>query len=271
MKLRSAAAALFVAAISIGAHSATAATPPLTAQKYADFDSYVLALSWQSGFCQSMSERYRKIPTECRHQSVPRDKTQLLTVHGLWPGLPASVASRGVDEKRWMRFGCATRPVPNFPEARGQKCSLPAANLSNNIAQQLGKVMPAAGGGSCLERYEYAKHGACFGFDPNAWFGTMVRLNQEVRQSLLGAFLAEHYGKTVTRKDLNNAVAQSWGKENVKAVRLSCHGNPSYLTEVQLVLKSANINQPLDKDSFVPQPRPGNCPARFQLDAVGLK
>lgn len=104
------------------------------------------------------------------------------------------------------------------------------------------------------ERYEYAKHGACFGFDPDAYFGTMVRLNNEVKNSEVGKFTAENYGKTVSRNAFDAVVAKSWGKENVKAVKLSCHGNPAYLTEIQLSLKADNINQTLSAQSFLPQP-----------------
>ncbi len=63
-----------------------------------------------------------------------------------------------------------------------------------------------------LERYEYAKHGACFGFDPDAYFGTMVRLNQEIKESEAGKFLADNYGNTVSRRDFDAAFAKSWGK-----------------------------------------------------------
>ena len=83
----------------------------LQAKQYADFDSYVLALSWQTGFCQSQHERNRQEPDECRLQKESADKADFLTVHGLWPSLPKSIAARGVDNRRWMRFGCATRPI----------------------------------------------------------------------------------------------------------------------------------------------------------------
>lgn len=82
----------------------------LQAKQYADFDRYVLALSWQTGFCQSQHERNRQEPDECRLQKEIADKADFLTVHGLWPSLPKSIAARGVDNRRWMRFGCATRP-----------------------------------------------------------------------------------------------------------------------------------------------------------------
>lgn len=248
----------------------TATANELQATQYGDFDRYVLALSWQTGFCQSQHDRNHREPDECRLQKETANKVDFLTVHGLWPGLPKSVAARGVDERRWMRFGCATRPIPNQPEARAsRKCSAPETGLSLETAAKLSDVMPGAGGRSCLERYEYAKHGACFGFDPDAYFGTMVRLNKEIKASELGAFLGENYGKSVSRRAFDAAVAQRWGKEAVKAVKLSCHGNPAYLTEIQFSLKASAINAPLSADSFAPQPHPGNCGKQFVIDKVG--
>ena len=129
--------------------------------------------------------------------------------------------------------------------------------------------MPGARGRSCLERYEYAKHGACFGFDPDAYFGTMVRLNQEIKESEAGKFLADNYGKTVSRRDFDAAFAKSWGKENVKAVKLTCQGNPAYLTEIQISIKADAINAPLSANSFLPQPHPGNCGKTFVIDKAG--
>ncbi|WMY73311.1 ribonuclease I [Buttiauxella selenatireducens] len=242
----------------------------LQPKQYGDFDRYVLALSWQTGFCQSMHERNRDEPAECKTQQEQNDKRAFLTVHGLWPGLPKSVASRGVDEKRWMRYGCSTRPVPNMAEVRGsQKCQAPAPELSPDIASKLAGVMPGAGGKSCLERYEFAKHGACFGFNPNAYFGTMVRLNSEFKQSAFGTFLAENYGNVVTRKAFNKALEKSWGTEAVKAVKLTCNGNPAYLTEMQISLDAGKINGPLNESAFAAQKNPGNCAKQFRLDAVG--
>lgn len=58
--------------------------------------------------------------------------------------------------------------------------------LSPDIAAAQ-EVMPGAGN-SCLERYEYAKHGACFGFDPNAYFGTMIRLDKAIKTAHWGSF-----------------------------------------------------------------------------------
>lgn len=124
---------LCVAAIQLS--SAYAA--PLQPEQYGDFDRYVLALSWQTGFCQSLHDRGRSEPDECRLQKEPANKADYLTVHGLWPALPKSIAVRGVDDRRWMRYGCATRPVPNMPEARAsQKCAAAETGLSLEVANK---------------------------------------------------------------------------------------------------------------------------------------
>ena len=41
----------------------------LQAKQYGDFDRYVLALSWQTGFCQSQHDRNRNERDECRLQT----------------------------------------------------------------------------------------------------------------------------------------------------------------------------------------------------------
>jgi len=248
----------------------SASAAPLQPKQYGDFKSYVLALSWQTGFCQSQHENGRNEPDECRLQKETQQKVNYLTVHGLWPSLPKSIAARGVDEKRWMRFGCATRPVPNMPEAKAsRKCAAAETGLSLEMANRLNEVMPGAGGTSCLERYEYAKHGVCFGFDPDDYFGTMVRMNREIKQSALGRFLADNYGKTVSRKGFDAAAVTAFGPQGAKAIKLTCSGNPAWLTEVQIAVKAQAINAPLTADSLLPQPHPGNCGNRFLIDKVG--
>ena len=97
----------------------------------------------------------------------------------------------------------------------------------------------------------------------------MVRLNGEIKRSPVGDFLAKHYGQTVSRADLDAAVARAWGPQSVKAFKLTCNGNPAYLTEMQISLNAATINAPLATSAFLPQPHPGNCGAQFILDKVG--
>ncbi|STV53566.1 ribonuclease I [Klebsiella pneumoniae subsp. ozaenae] len=65
------------AAIALVLTATQAGAEPLTATRYADFDRYVLALSWQTGFCQSMYDRNRNEPEECRLQQDTANKARL--------------------------------------------------------------------------------------------------------------------------------------------------------------------------------------------------
>lgn len=80
----------------------------------------------------------------------------------------------------------------------------------------------------------------------------MVRLNGEIKRSPVGDFLAKHYGQTVSRADFDAAVARAWGPQSVKAFKLTCNGNPAYLTEMQISLNAATINAPLATSAFLP-------------------
>ncbi len=97
----------------------------------------------------------------------------------------------------------------------------------------------------------------------------MIRLDKAIKDSALGQFLADNYGKTVSRAEFDSVVAQTWGQDNVKAVKVNCHGNPAYLTEIQFSLKASMINAPLSSASFQPQPHPGNCGKQFIIDKAG--
>jgi len=97
----------------------------------------------------------------------------------------------------------------------------------------------------------------------------MVRMASEIKQSALGKFIAANYGERVSRSDFDAAFARTYGVDSVKAVKLTCNGNPAYLTEVQITLKESAINAPLSATSFIAQPHPGNCGKQFVLDEVG--
>jgi ribonuclease I len=130
--------------------SALAAFTPPWFPQYGDFDRYVLALSWQTGFCQSQHDRNRKEPLECQQPKEAANKADYLTVHGLWPGLPglpplaASIITAGC-------VLVARRGLFNMPEAKaGKKCAAEETGLSLEVANKLNQVMPGSGGKPAL-------------------------------------------------------------------------------------------------------------------------
>lgn len=235
-----------------------------------DYDQYVLALSWQPGFCQSMHDAGGALPAECAAEPDLPDRSAYLTLHGLWPSLPRSLEGR-VAEKSWQREGCRAAD-PSLPAADADhKCELPAVPLSPAARAGLAAVMPGEGGGSCLERYEFAKHGMCFGFEPDAYFGKAAELDRAVRGGALGRFLAQNYGRRVTLNQLLGALTPLFGPEAAERVEVLCQGvgDAAYLTEIRIPLKREAVNAPLSPAALGEASPRRKC-AVFVIDPRGF-
>ncbi|STV53583.1 ribonuclease I [Klebsiella pneumoniae subsp. ozaenae] len=92
---------------------------------------------------------------------------------------------------------------------------------------------------------------------PTATLAPWWRLNGEIKRSPVGDFLAKHYGQTVSRADFDAAVARAWGPQSVKAFKLTCNGNPAYLTEMQISLKRRDHQRPAGHFRFSAPASPG--------------
>ena len=241
----------------------------LAPQANGDFDTYVLALSWQTGFCQMQNDA-GKHPTECQNQQSSAAPLSFLTIHGMWPSLPTSVAKKGINEKRWRNQGCA---AIGYPDASADnKCGAADVPMSPEFKKDLLNYMPGSNSSSCLQKYEYAKHGVCFAFPPEDYFGTMIRLDSEIRTSPIGAFITENYGKSVEKTAFMQAIEKAYGAAAKGAVKLSCasHNGQQYLTEMQIALKADHINKSLSEASFTAASGSSGCEQSFVLDAVGF-
>ncbi|ASQ44748.1 ribonuclease T2 family protein [Legionella clemsonensis] len=167
-------------------------------------DSYVLALSWQPGFCQTYG--YEAGKPECF--KLPADSYQAthLVLHGLWPNQQICGESYGF---------CGV-------EAKKHHCDYPAISLSKEVSQDLQQFMPSYAAGSCLERHEWNKHGSCQVLSSDAYFALAIRLNREANQTSLGQFLHEHVGETVKREQLRTMVRESFGENAAYKIFLGC-------------------------------------------------
>ncbi|WP_232831387.1 ribonuclease T2 [Pseudogemmobacter bohemicus] len=116
--------------------AATAALSPARAEgeKAGDFDYYVMALSWSSGWCEAEGDA-RQDP-QC---DIGRGLTFVL--HGLWPQY----------EKGWPSY---CRTAERDP-ARGESAAM---------ADVMG------GAGSAF--YQWKKHGRCSGLAPRVYYAT---------------------------------------------------------------------------------------------------
>jgi len=103
----------------------------------ADFDYYLLTLSWAPEFCATNSQR--RSSSECDPK-----KHYGFVVHGLWP--------------------------QNNTGAYPHDCG-PAQPVSQAIVQQMMAIMPDSG----LIQHEWAKHGTCSGLSAQDYFESIQR------------------------------------------------------------------------------------------------
>jgi ribonuclease T2 len=106
----------------------------------ADFDFYVLSLSWSPSYCAAEGDDAD--PAEC---SKPRG----FVVHGLWPQFEGG-----------------------YPEF----CARTAQGPSREAIGALADIMPGAG----LIRYQWNKHGSCTGLSGEAYLATLRRAYESI-------------------------------------------------------------------------------------------
>ncbi|MEJ0085771.1 MAG: hypothetical protein WDO72_08820 [Pseudomonadota bacterium] len=116
----------------------------------ADFDFYLLTMSWHPAFC---SDGHENKP-ECRvRQPHP------LAIHGLWP----------------EKLDAGAYP---------HDCQAPGLDLAPALAHELEEYMP--GMESNLHEHEWRKHGGCTGLDDDAYFEQTLDGARHLDAALLG-------------------------------------------------------------------------------------
>lgn len=215
------------------------------------FDSNLLALSWQSSFCELYGQR----KAECRALSHTPQASQWrqFTLHGLWP-------NRQQCGTRYGYCGAVKQSPKDF-------CDYPAIALTSAVRQQLDTVMPSARYGSCLERHEWWKHGICRNQDPNEYFAIAIQLTQALNASAWAQdFIQQHIGKQVTKKELKQEFDKSFGQGAQQKLSLVCA--KGLLSEIRLSLPqdlnpAESLAEMLGKAKRAPK---DSCPERFTLD-----
>lgn len=179
-----------------------------TADRY---DSYVLAMSWQPGFCEHLPGNSRK--PECRDMLSGKRNIDYLTLHGLWPNNRSCGISYGQ---------CSGRPLKLRPET----------------VTYIRPWMPNWYYSSDFGSYEWRKHGTCqTALDDDGYFRKAVNAVITLNSSSAGKYLAENTGGAISRKEFFKKFNQD--TEDTRAadnVQLLCAG--SYLYEIRVLLAS---------------------------------
>lgn len=218
-----------------------------------EFDTNVLALSWQSTFC----ELYGSRKAECRalRQTSQSSQWQHFSLHGLWPNKQQCGADYGY---------CSTvKQQPN------DFCTYPKFELDPSVRKNLEEAMPSAYYGSCLERHEWWKHGTCSTQDPNAYFLLATQLTRAVNSSAwVQDFIRNRVGKNVTKSELNQSFDASFGQGAHTKITLVC---------AQGLLSEIRINLPKIIKNSDPLPnllakanraKRSSCPETIYIDSA---
>lgn len=167
-------------------------------------DSYVLALSSQSGFCETYG--YEAGKPECLHLAKNSYQATHLTLHGLWPN----------KHSCGLHYGyCGVSPQNNH-------CDYGPLALSSKVAEQLKQLMPSFVYGSCLERHEWNKHGSCQSLSVNDYFSLAMHLTQQMDASAFGQYLSAHRGQRVAHSVLRKELDKVFGHSQAGKIYLGC-------------------------------------------------
>ncbi|TGZ36079.1 hypothetical protein EQ875_00925 [Photobacterium damselae subsp. damselae] len=211
-----------------------------------NFDSYVLALTWQPGFCEHFSYKGKK--PECDAINSGKLASTNLTLHGLWPNKKSCGTNYGYcDDSNKL-------------------------DLSRSTINKIAPWMPNFYYQTKFGEYEWRKHGTCQTQSADQYFMTAVDLVKQVDASEIGQYIKENIGRNIKADQFKQALVDKMGKEAVNRIRLSCTKG-KYLNEVRI-----NLPEPLDMTaSLVSQmekaPRTksfyGNCKKIIHIEAAG--
>lgn len=209
---------------------------------------YLLAISWQAGFCQTHKDK-----KECTSQTETRFDATHLTLHGLWPQ-PQNNAYCGVSDtnksidrnKRWHL--------------------LPEVMVDNTTRDALSTSMP--GVLSNLDRHEWIKHGTCYGTTPDEYFDEALMLLEQVNNSLVRDLFADNIGNSLSATEIRAKFDAAFGAGAGNKVNVKCDGK--LISELWLNLQGEIKAQTQLADLLKNAPTAQSSCQEGKVDPVGF-
>lgn len=149
-------------------------------------DSYVLAVTWQPGFCEHKLDRSKsKQKPECRAMDNGELNVAHFTLHGLWPNKKECGKNYG---------NCAKSDI----------------QLSEETLSYIKPWMPNFHFENAFGNHEWKKHGTCqTDMDDDAYFRKAVTAVRTVNDSELGQYIRANIGKSVERHTLQEILRRT--------------------------------------------------------------
>lgn len=161
---------------------------------------YVLAVSWQPGFCETRPQR-----KECASQTAERFDATNLSLHGLWP---------------LRKSYCGVAAEMRSQDRKGDWLDLPKLAMADDTAARLLVAMPGVQSG--LDRHQWLRSGTCQGGTVDDYFAVQLRLLEELNRSAVGALFRGRIGSEIDEKAIKQAFDQSFGAGAGDRVRMRC-------------------------------------------------
>lgn len=214
---------------------------------------YVLAVNWQPAFCETAPRK-----SECRNQRSGDFSARAFSLHGLWPQPIGNTYCEVSDADRWAAED-------------GRWRDLPRLDLARDTARDLERVMPGTRSG--LDRYEWIKHGTCYGTDADAYYRDALALMEDLNASGVAALFANSAGGELSAHQIRSAFDRSFGPGAGERVEIGCEadGRRTIITELTIAL-AGDMAQPADLTSWLKAAQPGQRGCRGGIvDPVGLQ
>lgn len=217
---------------------------------------YILAVSWQPGFCELHSNK-----PECQSQTEDRFDASHFTLHGLWPQPRSNIY-------------CFVTPEDVARDKNKKWEDLQELVLTTETRQELDKVMP--GTESFLQRHEWTKHGTCYhGESPDKYFQDTLSYMRELNRSdsAVRTLFADNIGREITAVQIRDAFEDTFGDGAGDKIKITCKrdGNRRLITEITIGLQG-ELDEITMSEALFAAPRANNigCTAGI-VDPVGLQ
>ncbi|OCP09714.1 MULTISPECIES: ribonuclease [unclassified Ensifer] len=161
---------------------------------------YVLAVSWQPGFCETRPER-----KECASQTAERFDATNFSLHGLWP---------------LRKSYCGVAAEVRATDRKGNWLELPKLAMADDTAARLLVAMPGVQSG--LDRHQWLRSGTCQSGSVDDYFAVQLRMLEELNRSAVGALFRQRIGSELDEVTIKQAFDQSFGAGAGDRVRMRC-------------------------------------------------
>ncbi len=199
--------------------AAITALPALAAEKASSPPTktqYILAVSWQPGFCETRPNR-----KECAGQTAERFDATHFSLHGLWP---------------MKKSYCGVAADIRARDKKGSWLDLPQLAMAEDTAARLLVAMPGAQSG--LDRHQWLRSGTCQGGTAQDYFALQLRYLDELNGSAVRTLFVGRIGQEVTESEIKQAFDTTFGTGAGDRVRMRCQkaGQRSVITGLTIGL-----------------------------------